>query len=92
MIYKNRRSDVEIIDTILTGVHGEVKKTRLLNQAHICYYQFNDYFTFLLNNGFISERPVDTRKKVYMITDRGKQLHESIQSLLAWTEKDRLVE
>lgn len=89
MIYKNRRSEVEIIDTILSGIHHEAKKTRLMNSAHICYYQFGDYFTFLLENGFIAEKKIGSREKIYVITERGKRLHDNIKSLLAFTSNIR---
>ena len=85
MIYKNRRSEIEILDTILSEATTEVKKTRLLYIANVCYAQFSDYFDFLLAQGFLSLVKDDPAQKTYMITDRGRSFHDSIKSILSMT-------
>jgi len=83
VIFKNRRSEIEILDTILSEATIEVKKTHLLYTANICYTQFSDYFDFLLAQGFLSTLHDEAPQKTYIITEKGRSFHQNIKTILS---------
>ena len=87
MIFKNKRSEIEILDSILSKADVEVKKTRMLYNANMSHLQFSNYFDFLLSHGFISIVQDNPSQKTYIITEKGKVFHNSIKSILALTNK-----
>ena len=87
MIYKNKRSEIEILDTILAEANAEVKKTHLLYMANVSYAQFSDYFEFLLSHEFLSVVQDEPTQKTYTITEKGRSFHECIRSILAMTKE-----
>ena len=83
MIFDNRRSEIEILDTILSEAISEVKKTHLQYTANVCYTQFSDYFDFLLARGFLSAMQGETPQKTYIITEKGRLFHQNIKTILS---------
>lgn len=86
LIFKNRRSEIEILDSMLSEANCEVKKTRMLYKANVCHSQFSDYFDFLLSQGFISLARDEPSLKTYVITEKGRYFHSSIRSILSLTK------
>jgi predicted transcriptional regulator len=68
----NRRSEVEIIATILEITRQGVKKTNILHKANLSYIQLKNYVTFLLEKGLLENigNTYSTTKKgrLFLIT------------------------
>jgi len=82
LIFKNKRSELEIIDQMLISAGEDVKKTRLMYQTNLCYNHFLEYMDFLLEKGFLGVKVTNPRGTFYYITDKGKKFLESIKNVL----------
>lgn len=82
LIFKNKRSELEIIGQMLTLAREDVKKTRLIYQTNLSYNHFIDYMDFLLEKGFLGARVTNPRGTFYYTTDKGKRFLESIKNVL----------
>ena len=82
MLYDNKRNEFEIIREILHLADKEIKKTRLMNQTNMCYNHFNEYLKFLLNDGLIEERVVNSEGRTYITTEKGKKILEKITMVI----------
>ena len=68
------RSRWEIILDILYAVQKEkeIKKTRLMQKAHLDWRNFKKYFEYLIEENFIRESNPD--QKSYSLTENGVEL------------------
>lgn len=81
VIFETKRSELEIVEEILSLAQEETKKTWLMYQTNLCYSQFVLYLDFLLKKQFI-ETHNGNGMSTYKITEKGKQFLESIDSVL----------
>ena len=69
----NRRSRLEIIYDLLRSIHvkgGLIKPTHLLYKSNLSHKKMVEYTSELMEKGFMEEQVV-SRKKVYVITEKG---------------------
>ena len=85
----SRRSRWEITYDILratseeaTAHDGKAKKTRIMQGAYLDWRNFQRYFDFLLEQGFINS---PEGENYYYLTEKGRNLKEQLREL-----KDRL--
>lgn len=73
------RSRWEIILDVLKAIQEEskAKKTRIMQKAYLDWRNFERYFAFLLDEGFI-ERTQDVR---YRLTEKGEGLLARLQEV-----------
>ncbi len=76
---KKERSRWEIISDILKVVREEkkVKKTRMMRRANLDWINFQRYFDFLMEKGFIVK--CNTDLEYYEITENGRNLSERLK-------------
>ena len=82
MIFNNKRSESEIIFDLLSSAKQDIKKTRLMYKTNMTYVQFVKYLDFLLEKDLLEGRNINEREQVYNITDKGKELIESLDTVL----------
>lgn len=82
LIFKNKRSESEIIGQILTLAKENVKKTRLMYQTNLCYNHFIEYMNFLLKKEFLEVKKGNPNGNIYYITKKGKKFLESVKNVL----------
>ena len=82
MIFRNKRSEIEILAQILNSAKNKVKKTNLLYSTNISYSNFLRYFNFLLDKGFIESKEGNPSGKFYRTTEKGDHFLESINTIL----------
>jgi len=82
MIFRNKRSETEILAQILFSAEQDTKKTQLLYKSNISYTHFIKYFNFLIEKNFIEERNGNPIGKVYHTTNKGVEFLENINSVL----------
>jgi predicted transcriptional regulator len=72
-MFKRERSRWEIILEILRILQEETKtkKTRIMQKACLDWRNFERYFAFLLEQGYVVKSNPDAR---YELTDKGKEL------------------
>ena len=63
----NRRSEMEIIATILDITKQGVKKTKILYKANLSYVQLKNYVSFLLEKGLL-----ENIGNMYSTTKKGR--------------------
>jgi predicted transcriptional regulator len=85
---KMRRKPVrgrwEIILDILRAISeggGVVKKTHIMQKAHLDWRNFQKHFNFLLEQGFVDEREEPGEGKVYVLTEEGKNLQKRLRDV-----------
>ena len=74
------RSRWEIILDLLKTTLKEknAKKTRIMQKTYLDWRNFNKYFPFLLEEGFIAEYKDE---KYYELTERGRKLLEGLEKV-----------
>lgn len=82
MIFKNKRSEIEIIDEILTTAQQEPKKTCLLYKTNLCYTHFTEYLDFLLEKDFIDIKNGFHSSHTYYVTEKGEKFLDSIENVI----------
>jgi predicted transcriptional regulator len=83
LIFKTKRSELEIVEEILSLAREETKKTWLMYHTNLCYSQFVFYLNFLLEKKFLEEHNGSiSGTNTYKITEKGKQFLESIITVL----------
>ena len=82
MIFRNKRSELEIIDQILSLATEDIKKTPLMYQTNLCYNLFNEYMGFLLEKEFLGVKECNPIGKIYYTTEKGKKFIENIKNVL----------
>lgn len=70
----SRRSRMEVIGDILAEASGLSTKTRIMYGANLNFLRFEKYFSKLLDNGLIVERKNSEGSRVYITTEKGKDL------------------
>jgi len=83
MIFKNRRNEFEIIQQLLSLSLNGTKKTRLMYQTNMCYSQFNEYLSCLIEKKFIEPQNGNTQGTFYFTTEKGKKLLDSVTVTLS---------
>jgi len=81
-----RRSRWEITYDILRATSeeekahdGKAKKTRIMQRAHLDWRNFQRYFDFLIEHGFI-DRP--DGENYYYLSEKGRNLKEQLRELI----------
>jgi predicted transcriptional regulator len=83
VIFETKRSELEIVEEILSLAREETKKTWLMYQTNLCYSQFVLYLNFLIEKKFLEiHNGVAYGTSTYMITEKGKQFLQSIDTVL----------
>jgi len=77
----NRRSEIEIINEILTLAKNGVRKTRILYQTNLSYTQLQNYLSFLLEANILEMENFKT-VKTYRTTPKGLEIMESINKVI----------
>jgi len=78
-ISRKNRGELEIIAELLFIAKNDVKKTRLLYQANLCYSNFIKYVEFLLEKEFLGVKIGNPSGTIYYTTEKGKKLLENIE-------------
>ncbi len=83
MIFETKRSELEIVEELLSLAREETKKTWLMYQTNLCYSQFVLYLNFLLEKKFLeAHNGTANGTSTYKITNKGKQFLDSIDTVL----------
>jgi len=82
MIFKNKRSEIEIINEILNTARNEAKKTCLLYKTNLCYNHFVEYLDFLIDKEFINKNGEMEKGNTYLITEKGEKFLDSIENVI----------
>ncbi len=79
MTFSKERSRWEIIQDLLkvTQEESKAKKTRIMQRAYLDWRNFQRYFDFLLEEGFISRCNPDS----YELTEKGEELIRRIEQV-----------
>ena len=87
----NRRSEIEIIRDILILSQNGAKKTEIMYQVNLSYFQLNSYLSNLMKHNVIVEKPTPINGNglgiVYLTTDKGKDLLTDISKTLRHFEE-----
>ena len=60
---------------------GAVKKTRVMQKAHLDWRTFQKHFNFLLEQGFIVCITDESTEERYLITERGEDLLRKLEDV-----------
>ena len=86
MIFKNKRSEIEIIGKILTKARQESKKTSLLYNTNLCYSHFLEYLDFLIDKNFIDVKNGkphgNSSRNTYYVTEKGEKFLHCIENVI----------
>ena len=83
LIFKNKRSESEIIYRILSLANAkDVKKTHLMYKTNLCYNHFIEYMDFLLEKKLLEVKSGNPTGNVYYTTEKGNKLLENIKNEL----------
>ena len=77
----NRRSEIEIINEILSLAKNGTRKTRILYQTNLSYTQLQTYLSFLLE-GNILVMENNNSVKTYRTTPKGLSIMENINKVI----------
>ncbi len=75
MVYKRRRTNLEIIMQILTQCLNGAKKTHIVYNANLNFQMLNRYLTPLLTNGMLKQED-----NLFVTTELGKEFLNKINS------------
>lgn len=80
---RNERSRWEIIEDILIVLMSEErsKKTRIMQKAYLDWRNFQRYFDFLLEEGFMVKCNNPGDEGYYELTERGKELLKRLKNV-----------
>jgi predicted transcriptional regulator len=67
----NRRSEMEILSSILKVAREGSNKTRILYQSNLNYHQLKTYLGFLMQKGFLQEVKKTRRRSLFITTSKG---------------------
>jgi predicted transcriptional regulator len=81
-----RRSEMEILALILKVAREGVIKSKIVYRANISVAQTNKFLSYLINEGFLREKPISKRSKLFCTTDKGNLY------LLYWSKMTSLFE
>lgn len=80
MELNQRRSSIEVIADILRL--EEAGKTEIMYSANMSYRQLQKYLDFLVSEGFMERHVVPNPGVKYLITEKGRTLLDSIETML----------
>jgi predicted transcriptional regulator len=83
-----RRSNIEIIGEMLQLGENGAGKTKLMYGANMSYTQIQKYLGFLIKHGFIDKLTIGNPGMTYLVTEKGKSLLASIDSVLGVLDLD----
>jgi predicted transcriptional regulator len=66
-----RRSEMEILALILKVAREGVIKSKIVYRANISVAQTNKFLSYLINEGFLREKIISKRSKLFCTTDKG---------------------
>ena len=78
----HRRSNIEIIGDMLRVGENGAGKTEIMYTVNMSYSQIQKYLGFLIGHGFIDRLEVGNPAVTYQVTEKGKGLLKSIDSVL----------
>jgi len=84
-----RRSELDIINQILSLSQNGAKKTEILYQGNLSYSQLQNYLLFLLEKNILEEQVVKKDNgnfKIYKNTKKGENLLQNIKLTLSYFE------
>jgi len=83
-----RRSEIEVLASILDVCKCGAGKTKILYTANLSYTQLKNYLSFLLEKGLmeIEERTRNARGKIYLTTPKGLLLLRNWQNIVPLLE------
>ena len=82
----NRRSEIEIMDVILRLSSSGAKKTELLYQGNLSYFQLQGYLSFLMEKEILEETEIKNNgssTKCYRTTEKGHLFLQDVKKVLA---------
>ncbi|MEJ2738709.1 MAG: winged helix-turn-helix domain-containing protein [Dehalococcoidia bacterium] len=78
-----------IRDMLKVGENG-AGKTEIMYSANMSYTQIQKYLNFLVNHGFIDRLEVGNPIVTYQVTDSGRRLLKSIDTVLEVLELEEM--
>ena len=78
----NRRSNIQIMRDMLKVGENGAGKTEIMYSANMSYTQLQKYLGFLISNGFIDKVEIGNPVVRYIVTERGRSLLQSIDTVL----------
>jgi predicted transcriptional regulator len=85
-----RRSNIQIIRDMLKVGENGAGKTEIMYSANMSYTQIQKYLSFLVNHGFIDRLEVGNPVVTYQVTDSGRRLLKSIDTVLQVLELEEM--
>lgn len=89
-MFNKRRSEIQIIGSILDVSKNGVKKTEILHQNNMSFSQLQNYLSFLIEKNVIEENIVSngngTSSRMYVTTTKGCNLLDDINNLYKYFE------
>jgi predicted transcriptional regulator len=85
-----RRSNIQIIRDMLKVGENGAGKTEIMYSANMSYTQIQKYLSFLVNHGFIDRLEVGNPVVTYQVTERGRRLLKSIDTVLEVLELEEM--
>jgi len=82
---KNRRSEFEIIEKIVSLSRSGANKTKILYQGNFSFKQLQDYLPYLIDNDIIEKRIFKNNGNssiYYYATEKGIRLYQEINNVL----------
>jgi len=80
LIFKNRRSQLDLLGEILLNADG-LKRSHLLAKTGMSYKQFVKYVNFLVEKEFLKEVK-EENSKIYSLTESGGELLNDINEII----------
>ncbi|MFC1846385.1 winged helix-turn-helix domain-containing protein [Chloroflexota bacterium] len=78
----NRRSNIQIMRDMLKVGENGAGKTEIMYSANMSYTQIQKYLSFLISHGFIDKVEVGNPVVRYTVTEQGRSLLRSINTVL----------
>lgn len=77
-----RRSNIQIMRDMLKIGENGAGKTKLMYSANMSYAQIQKYLGFLVSHGLIDKVEVGNPSVTYQVTEKGRSLLKSIDTVL----------
>jgi len=82
MKVNRRRSNIEIIAEMLKVGENGAGKTKIMYNANLSYSQIQKYLGYLISQGFINKLELGNPSVTYRVTESGRRLLSSIDSVI----------
>ena len=86
-----RRSNIQIIRDMLKVGENGAGKTEIMYSANMSYSQIQKYLAFLIRHGFINRLEIGNPTVTYQVTEQGRSLLKSIDTVLEVLELEDTV-